>query len=161
MLVPALPLSGNVHEMEKLYVTRVTSARSRPLAMLDRSRFAMSGLPPNVLQNSLPHCDSAIIESDWTVQRIKIARFRLILNQCCARYPLKIVLQQIPPESGHLHHTSARPLRAKSGQFLTLLMRAVILAGWDARAMILDHRFTSRFSERKINMVLQFVVSIS
>jgi hypothetical protein len=27
----------------------------------------MSALPPNVLQNSLPHCDSAIIESDWTV----------------------------------------------------------------------------------------------
>ena len=25
---------------------------------------AMSALPPNVLQNSLPHCDSAIIESD-------------------------------------------------------------------------------------------------
>jgi hypothetical protein len=61
----------------------------------------MSAFTPNVLQNSLPHCDGAIIESDWAVRRIKVARFRLILNQRCARYPLKIVLQQIRPESGH------------------------------------------------------------
>jgi hypothetical protein len=38
-----------------------------------------------VLQNSLPHGDSAIIESDWTSRRINIAHFHLILNQCCAR----------------------------------------------------------------------------
>src|SRR5262245_63302825 len=31
----------------------------------------------NVLQNSLLHCDNAIIESDWTVQRINVAHFRL------------------------------------------------------------------------------------
>ena len=55
----------------------------------------MSAISPNVLQNSLLHCDRAIIESDWTVRRINVAHFRLILNQCCARYPLKIVLQQI------------------------------------------------------------------
>jgi hypothetical protein len=55
----------------------------------------MSAFRGNVLQNSLPHCDSAIIESDWTVGRINVAHFRLILNQYCARYPLKIVLQHI------------------------------------------------------------------
>jgi len=60
-----------------------------------RSRSQMSAFRGNVLQNSLPHGDSATIESDWTSRRINIARFRLILNQCCARYPLKIVLQQI------------------------------------------------------------------
>ena len=72
----------------------------------------MSALPPNVLQNSLPHCDSAIIESDWTVRRINVAHFRLILNQYCARYPLKIVLQHIPPESGHSAAQVQRLLRA-------------------------------------------------
>jgi len=59
----------------------------------------MSVFCVNLLQNSLLHCDSAIIESDWTVRRINVAHFRLILNQYCARYPLKIVLQQIHPKS--------------------------------------------------------------
>ena len=75
----------------------------------------MSALPPNVLQNSLPHCDSAIIESDWTVRRINVAHFRLILNQYCARYPLKIVLQHIPPESGHVQCNWGCPLSANTG----------------------------------------------
>ena len=70
----------------------------------------MSALPPNVLQNSLPHGDSATIESDWTSRRLNIARFRLILNQCCARYPLKIVLQQIPPDSRHVRCNEGRLL---------------------------------------------------
>jgi len=60
-----------------------------------KNRRGTSALGSNVLQNSLPHCDSAIIESDWTMRRINVAHFRLILNQCCARNPLKIVLQQI------------------------------------------------------------------
>ena len=40
MLIPASLLSptDNLHEMEKLYVTRVTSARSWPLAMSARNR---------------------------------------------------------------------------------------------------------------------------
>ena len=59
------------------------------------SALQMSAFGGNVLQNSLPHCDSAIIESDWTVRQINVAHFRLILNQYCARYPLKIVLQHI------------------------------------------------------------------
>ena len=93
----------------------------------------MSALPPNVLQNSLPHCDSAIIESDWTVRQINVAHFRLILNQYCARYPLKIVLQHIPPESGHSVRPVACPLCANSGHrppySITLLARASKVKG--------------------------------
>ena len=46
-------------------------------------------LSPNVLQNSLPHFDSSIIEFDWIVRQINVAHLRLILNQCCARCPSK------------------------------------------------------------------------
>ena len=52
--------------------------------------FSISALPPSVLQNFLPHCDSAIIESDRTSRRINIARFRLISN---------LMLRALPPSN--------------------------------------------------------------
>jgi len=76
----------------------------------------MSALGPNVLQNSLPHCDSATIESSSMARRINVAHFCLILNQCCVCCPLKIVLQHNPPKSGHVQCKVRCPLRAaKSG----------------------------------------------
>jgi len=72
----------------------------------------MSALPPNVLQNSLPHCDSATIESSSMARRINVAHFCLILNQCCVCCPLKIVLQHNPPKSGHVQCKVRCPLRA-------------------------------------------------
>ena len=56
-----------------------------------------------MLQNSLPHCDSATIESSSMARRINVAHFCLILNQCCVCCPLKIVLQHNRPIADMIH----------------------------------------------------------
>jgi hypothetical protein len=68
--------------------------------MAEMSHPSMSALPPNVLQNSLLHCERATIESWWTATNQRCA-LSSDVEWMFRQQSLKIVLQHIPPKSGH------------------------------------------------------------